>query len=189
MLRAAVFALAVTGLTLLAAGVLDAAPLVNWGSREELATIAHGRSAVLAGAALTLAAAAAFAALRERRAAALLAVAALLPAASLLTAPHSALALLVLVPALGAGVAGALVGSGRVGLAPSAVLGVVALVAAAASGIAWGVVVAAALTLGAYLHARAGGRDPRTAVASLLPGAGFAALAAIAVFAGGTLAA
>src|SRR3982751_2073103 len=101
MLRAAVFALAVTGLTLLAAGVLDAAPLVNWGTRQELATIAHGRPAVLAGGALALAA------LREGRAAALLAVAALLPTASLLAAPHSALALLVLVPALGAGVAGA----------------------------------------------------------------------------------
>jgi hypothetical protein len=188
MLRAAVFALALTGLTLLAAGVLDAAPLVNWGTREELAAIQHGRTVMLAGAAVILAAAVALAVLRERRAATLLAAAALLPAASLLAAPRSALALLVLVPALGAGIAGALVGSDRLRIVPSAVLGLVALGAAAANGIVWGAVVAAGLTLAAYLHARAAGRDPRAAVASVLPGAGHALLAATAVFAGATLA-
>jgi hypothetical protein len=94
-----------------------------------------------------------------------------------------------MVPALGAGFAGALVGGmDRLRLAPSVVLGLVTLGAAAANGPIWGVLVAGGITLGAYLHARAGGRDPRAAAASLLSGAGYAALTAIAVFAGGTLA-
>jgi hypothetical protein len=183
MLRAAVFALALAGLTLLAAGVLDAAPLINWGTREELAAIEHGRSAVLVGAALTLAAAAALAALGERRPAALLAFAATLPTASVLAGGHTAAGLVALVPALGAGLAATLP---RLG--PAAVLGIATLAAGAASGLAWGVVVGVALALIAYGHARAAGRDPRTAAASLLPGAAYAALAAIAVLAGATLA-
>src|ERR687888_175099 len=115
MLCAAVFAIALAGLALLAGGVLDAAPLVFWGSREELASVARGRSAMLAGAGLTLVAATAFAGLREVR-------------------------------------------------------------AGAANGPVWGVLVAGGITLGGYLQARAGGPDPRAAAASLLPGAGYAAL-------------
>ena len=189
MLRAALFAIALAGLALLAGGVLDAAPLVFWGSREELAAVAHGRTAMLAGAGLMLVAAAAFAGLREVRAGALLAGAAALPVGLTLAAPHTALGLFAMVPALGAGFAGALVGGmDRLRLASSVVLGLVMLAAAAANGPLWGVLVAGGITLGAYLHARAGGRDPRAAAASLLPGAGYAALTAIAVFAGGTLA-
>jgi hypothetical protein len=74
-------------------------------------------------------------------------------------------------------------------LVPSAALGIVALGAATANGLTWGTAVAAALTLGAYLHARAGGAPPRAVLASLAPGIGFAVLAASAVMAGGVLAA
>lgn len=187
-MRLAVYALALAGLTLLAAGVLDAAPLVFWGTRRELASIEHGRSVMLAGAALIFPAVAGLARLGRHRAAALLALAAALPTASVLAAPRTALGLLALVPAVGLGFGAALAGSGERPLVPSAVLGLVALGAAAANGLAWGVVVAGTLTLGAYWHARAGGRGPRAAAERLLPGAGFAALTALAVFAGAWLA-
>jgi hypothetical protein len=193
MVRAAVFAVTLAGLTLLAAGVLDASPLVFWSTTEEFDAVEHGRRAMLAGAGVTAAAAVALAALGERRAAALLAVAVGLPVGAVVAAGHSALGLLVLAPALAAGLAAAIRGCARPGdrgrLVPSAVLGIVALGAAAVGGLAWGAVVAAALTLGAYLHARARGAEPRAALASLAPGMGVAVLAASAVLAGGALAA
>ena len=192
MLRAAVFALALVGLTMLTAGVLDAAPVVFWGTHDELAAIDHGRRTMLAGAGLTIAAASLAAAL-DRRAAALLAAAAVLPAVAVLAAPHTSLGLLVLVAAVPAGLGGAIVGGTRPHDAPrlavSALLGIVTVAAAAASGVAWGVVVATALALVAYVHARARDAGPRAALTSLVPGTAFAALAGAAVWAGGSLAA
>jgi hypothetical protein len=105
MLRAAAIALALAGLTVLAAGVIDAVPLVNWGSREELASIEHGRTVMLIGAALVLVAAAAG---RNLRAGALLAAAALLPTTLAVAADGTAFGLLALPVALGIGIAGAI---------------------------------------------------------------------------------
>jgi hypothetical protein len=140
---------------------------------------------MLAGAALVVAAAAG---VRRRRAAVLLATAAVVPTALALAAPAAAFGLLALPFAIGAGVAGAVLGclpdADRGRLGASAALGVVTLGAAAAGGVAWGAVVAAALTLAAYLHARALGAAPRAALAGLAPGMGFALLAASAVLAG-----
>jgi hypothetical protein len=106
MLRAAVLVLALAGLTVLAAGVMDAVPLVYWGSREELASVEHGRTVMFAGAALTLVAAAAVAALRRPRAAALLAFAPVLPVGLAVAAEGTAFGLLALPVALGIGLAG-----------------------------------------------------------------------------------
>jgi hypothetical protein len=188
--RASVFAATLAGLTLLAAGVVEALPLVFFGTAVEHAAVDHGRVTMLAGAALVLAAAAA---VRQRRAAALLATAAVVPTALALTAPVAAFGLLALPFAIGAGVGAAVLGclpeTDRGRLGACAALGVVALGAAAAGGLAWGAVVAGALTLGAYLHARARGAAPRAALAGLAPGIGFALLAASAVLAGGALAA
>jgi hypothetical protein len=105
MLRAAVFALALAGLAVLAIGVFEAVPLVNWGTAEELASIDHGRGTMLAGAALLLVAAAAA---RDLRVSVLLAAAALLPTALVLVTPGTAFGLLALPLALGAGLAGAI---------------------------------------------------------------------------------
>jgi hypothetical protein len=105
MLRAAVFALALAGLAVLAVGVFEAVPLVNWGTTEELAAIDHGRGTMLVGVALLLVAAVAA---RDVRIGALLAAAALLPAALVLATPGTAFGLLALPLALGAGLAGAI---------------------------------------------------------------------------------
>jgi hypothetical protein len=105
MRRAAVVLLAAAGLIVLAAGVIDAVPLVFWGTREEYASVAHGRAVMLTGAALTLVAAAAA---PNRRAGALLAAAALLPAVPALLARQTALGLVLLPVALGLGFAGAI---------------------------------------------------------------------------------
>jgi len=105
MLRAAVFALALAGLIVLAAGVIDAVPLVFWGTREEYATVEHGRVVMLVGAALLLVAAAAA---PNRRAKVLLAAAALLPTVPALLARQTALGLLLLPVALGLGFAAAI---------------------------------------------------------------------------------
>jgi hypothetical protein len=108
MLRVAVFVLALVGLTVLAAGVIDAVPLVFWSTAEERASIEHGRTVMLIGAALTLVAAVAVAALGRRRAAALVAFAPLLPVGLALAADGTAFGLLALPIALGAGLAGAI---------------------------------------------------------------------------------
>jgi hypothetical protein len=105
MLRAAVFALALVGLAVLAVGVFEAVPLVNWGTSEELAAIDHGRTKMLAGAALMLVAAVAA---RDVRIGVLLGAAALLPTALVLLTPDTAFGLLALPLALGAGLAGAI---------------------------------------------------------------------------------
>jgi hypothetical protein len=105
MMRAAVFALALAGLAVLAVGVFEAVPLVNWGTTEELASIDHGRSKMLVGVALLLVAAVAA---RDVRIGTLFAVAALLPAALVLLTPGTAFGLLALPVALGAGIAGAI---------------------------------------------------------------------------------
>jgi hypothetical protein len=105
MLRAAVLVLALAGLVVLAAGVIDAVPLVFWGTSEERASIEHGRVVMLVGAALTLIAAAAA---RNLRATVLLAAAALLPTTLALTADGTAFGLFVLPVALGLGVGGAI---------------------------------------------------------------------------------
>jgi hypothetical protein len=105
MRRAVVLVLALAGLVVLAAGVIEAVPLVFWGSTEEYASVAHGRKVMLIGAALTLVAAAGAA---DRRASVLLAVAALLPTTLALTADGTAFGLLVLPVALGLGIGGAI---------------------------------------------------------------------------------
>jgi hypothetical protein len=85
--------LALAGLAVLIVGVVDAVPLVFWGSAEEHAAVAHGRVVMLAGAALMLVAAAA------RRSPGL-AVAALLPTTLALAAPQTAFGLFALVAAV-----------------------------------------------------------------------------------------
>jgi hypothetical protein len=82
--------LAVAALAVLVVGVVDAVPLVFWGTAEERAAVEHGRVVMVAGAALMLAAAAA------RRSAGL-AVAALLPTALALAAPQTGFGLFALV--------------------------------------------------------------------------------------------
>ena len=101
MLRAAVFALALAGLIVLAAGVIDAVPLVFWGTTEEHASVDHGRTLMVIGAALTL-----IAAVIARSP--WFAAAALLPTALVLAAPGTAFGLLALPVALGIGVGGAI---------------------------------------------------------------------------------
>ena len=193
MLRLAVFAVAVAAVTALAAGVHEAAPVVFWGTSEEIATIAHGRTTMLVAAAVTLAAAAAIAALGARRPAALVATAALVPVALMLAAPETVFGLLALPPALAVGFYGALAGCtprGEVARrGTSMLLGVLTLVAVSAGGIAWGIVSGAAFAFIAYGHARAARRPPGAAVASLVPSAAFAVLAALSVLTGGVLAA
>jgi hypothetical protein len=103
MVRVAVAALALVGLIVLAAGVIDAVPVVFWGSTEEYARVAHGRRVMLIGAALTLVAAAAA---PNRRAGALLAFAPALPVGLALAADGTAFGVLVLPVAIGIGVAG-----------------------------------------------------------------------------------
>jgi hypothetical protein len=103
MVRVAVAALALVGLIVLATGVIDAVPLVFWGSTEEYARVEHGRRVMLAGAALTLVAGAAA---PDRRARALLAFAPLLPVGLALGADDTAFGVLVLPVAIGVGVAG-----------------------------------------------------------------------------------
>jgi hypothetical protein len=186
MLRPAVFAVALTGLAVLTLGVLDAVPLVFWGTGDEREAIEQGRTTMLIGAGLVLATAAA---LRS----APLGLAGVLPTALALALPDTAHGLLALPVAVGAGAAGAAVGClpagdrGRLGA--SATLGVLVVLVAVAAGASFAVVLASALVLVAYTHARAGGAQPRAAVASLAPGAGLALLAGSAVLAGGVLAA
>jgi hypothetical protein len=103
MLRAPVIALALAGLTVLTLGVIDAVPLVYWGSHEEVAAVAHGRATIRAAAALILVAAAASAALGRRGAAALLVLALALPAAFVVLADGTAFGLFALLPGLAAG--------------------------------------------------------------------------------------
>jgi hypothetical protein len=102
MRRVAVVVLALAGLVVLAAGVIDAVPLVFWGSTEEYASVEHGRTVMLTGAALLLGAAAAA---PNRRASGLLAAAAVLPTLPALLARQTALGLLLLPVALGIGLA------------------------------------------------------------------------------------
>jgi hypothetical protein len=103
MVRVAVAALALVGLIVLAAGVIDAVPLVYWGSSEELARVEHGRTVMLIGTAITLIAAAVA---PNRRAGALLACAPVLPVGLALGADGTAFGVLVLPVAIGIGVAG-----------------------------------------------------------------------------------
>jgi hypothetical protein len=81
---------ALAALAVLVIGVVDAVPLVFWGTAEEHASVEHGRTVMLAGAGLMLAAAAA---LRSPG----LAVAALLPTTLALAAPQTAFGLFALV--------------------------------------------------------------------------------------------
>jgi hypothetical protein len=85
--------LALAGLAVLIVGVVDAVPLVFWGSAEEHAAVEHGRVVMLAGAGLMLVAAA------VRRSPGL-AVAALLPTTLALAAPQTAFGLFALVAAV-----------------------------------------------------------------------------------------
>jgi hypothetical protein len=101
MVRAAALLLALAGMTILAAGVIDAVPLVFWGSAEEHARVDHGRTVMMIGAALTL-----IAAVLGRSP--LFAAAALLPPALVLATPGTAFGLLALPVALGIGVGGAI---------------------------------------------------------------------------------
>ena len=57
MVRVAALVLALAGLIVLAAGVIDAVPLVFWGTTEEHASVDHGRTVMVIGATLTLIAA------------------------------------------------------------------------------------------------------------------------------------
>jgi hypothetical protein len=91
-------ALATAGLVVLAIGVIDAVPLVFWGTTEEYASVEHGRIVMATGAALTIAAAAV-----GRRPA--LVVAALLPTTLALLADGTAFGLLALPISLGIGLA------------------------------------------------------------------------------------
>jgi hypothetical protein len=101
MVRVAAVALALAGLTVLAAGVIEAVPLVFWGTAEEHASADHGRTVMLIGAALTLVAAAGARSV-------LLAVAAVLPTVLVLATPGTAFGLLALPVAIGIGVGGAI---------------------------------------------------------------------------------
>jgi hypothetical protein len=103
MVRVAVAVVAFAGLTVLAAGVVDAVPLVFWGSTEEYASVDHERRVMLIGTALTLAAAATA---PNRRAGALLAFAPVLPVGLALGAGGTSFGVLVLPVAIGIGVAG-----------------------------------------------------------------------------------
>jgi hypothetical protein len=103
MVRVAVAVLALVGLIVLAAGVVDAVPLVYWGTGEEFANVEHGRRVMLIGTALTLVAAAVA---PNRRAGALLACAPVLPVGLALAAGGTAFGVLVLPVAIGIGVVG-----------------------------------------------------------------------------------
>jgi hypothetical protein len=193
MLRLTVFAVAVAGLAAVAVGVADSSPVVFWGTDGEIAAVAHGRTAMLVAAGVTVAAAVAIAVLGERPAAALVAAGAALPAAVTFAAPGTALGLIALPPALAIGLFGALMGCSsrdqRPRQAHGMLLGLLTLAIAGAGGLAWGLSAAAAFALVAYGHARAGRRSPRVAAATLVPTASFALLATSAVLVGGTLAA
>jgi len=86
-------ALALAGLAVLVVGVVEAVPLVFWGTAEEHAAVDHGRTVMLVGAALMLAAAAG---LRSWP----LAAAALLPVALVVATPGTAFGLFALVAAV-----------------------------------------------------------------------------------------
>jgi hypothetical protein len=101
MVRVAVLVLALAGLIVLAAGVIDAVPLVFWGTAEEHASVDHGRTVMVIGAAVTLAAAVV-------ARSPLFAAAALLPTVLVLAAPGTAFGLLALPVALAIGVGGAI---------------------------------------------------------------------------------
>jgi hypothetical protein len=111
MVRVVVLVLAAAGLIALAAGVIDAVPLVFWGTPEEHASVDHGRTVMLIGAAVTLIAAAVGRSV-------LLAAAALLPTTLVLATPGTAFGLLALPVALGIGV-GALIALFARGAAPA----------------------------------------------------------------------
>lgn len=85
--------LALAGLVVLVVGVVEAVPLVFWGTSEEHAAVDHGRAVMLGGSAVMLAVAAA---LRSPG----LAIAALLPTALVLAAPQTAFGLFALVAAV-----------------------------------------------------------------------------------------
>jgi hypothetical protein len=97
--RTIVVLLALAGLAALVTGVVGALPLVFWGTSEERAAIEHGRTVMLIGAVLMLAAAAGA---RPARVRIVLAAAALLPTALALAAPGTAFGLLALPVAIGA---------------------------------------------------------------------------------------
>ncbi len=192
MLRLAVFAGSIAALTVVAAGIVDASPLVFWSTHRERAAIEHGRTVVLIGTALTLLAAAAIAGRGARRAALVVAVSPVVPAMLVVTASGTALGLLAELPALSVGMAAAFVGctdvADRPRRAAGAAIGIGTLWMSGAGGTDWAMVLAAGLALAVYLHARAGGTAPQVAAVALVPVLGFAALTGIAVFAGGTLA-
>ena len=193
MLRLAVFAFTIASLTASAAGVVDAVPLVFWGSDTERTLIDHGRTVMLAGTGATLVAAAALATLREPRAAALVASAPLLPVGLAVAAHDTAFGFFALWPALAVGFWGAFIGCvpapERARRGPILALGLGMPLLVAAAGAVQAGIAAAAVMLVAYLLARGAGTAPRRAVAALLPAAGYALVTAAAVFAGGTLAA
>lgn len=188
MLRLAVFAFTLASLSALAAGVVDAVPLVFWGSDTERTAIEHGRSVMVVGAGLTFVAAAALASLGERRYAALVAAVPLLPVGFAIAADGTALGLLVLGPAVAVGIWAAFMACvpapERARRSPGIAFGLVVppLVGAVTAGIT-----AAVVMLVAYGLARAAGTAPGRAVMALGPAAGCALLTATAVFAGGTL--
>jgi hypothetical protein len=188
MLRLAVFAFTLASLSAFAAGVVDAVPLVFWGSNTERTAIEHGRSMMVVGAGFTCVAAAALASLGERRYAALVAAVPLLPVGLAIAADGTALGLLVLGPALAVGLWAAFMACvpapERARRGPGIAFGLVAppLVGALTAGIT-----AAVVMLVAYVLARAAGTAPGRAVKALGLAAGSALLTATAVFAGGAL--
>jgi hypothetical protein len=84
---------AAAGLAIIAFGVLDASPLVNFGTAEELESIRRGRDRAVDGAVIAGLAALALALVGETRWAALVAIAAAVPVALVLLAGDTALGL------------------------------------------------------------------------------------------------
>ena len=88
---------AVAGLVLIALGVLDASPLVNFGTAEEVESIRRGRDRAVDGAVIAGLAAAALALAGATRWAVLVAIAAAVPVALVLLAGDTAFGLFSLV--------------------------------------------------------------------------------------------
>jgi hypothetical protein len=191
MLRLAVFAFTIASLTALAAGVLDAVPLVFWGSDSERAAVEQGRTVMLVGTGLTFVAAAALASLGERRFAAVVAAVPLLPVGLAIAADGTAFGLFALWPALSVGFYAAFMACvrapERARRVPSMAFGLVLPPLVSAVGAVSAGVVAAALMLVAYGLERAAGTTPARAVGALGRAVGYALVTAIAVFAGATL--
>jgi hypothetical protein len=189
--RLAVFAFTIASLTTFAAGVVDAVPLVFWGSDVERAAVDHGRTVMLVGMGSTLAAAAAIASVGGRRFAALVAAVPLAPAGLVLAADGTALGLFALWPALCVGFWAAFMAcvpaGARARLGPSIALGLFLPPLIAAAGAISAGIAATAVILFTYAVVRAGGSAPSRAVVAVAPAAGYALVTATAVFAGATL--